>query len=428
MSFHKLRSLGIIAATTLLALSYQNCARTNFGIDDAAKEAKIAGAPVMGGGVVDTGEDTGTPGQVDPGDDTPTTPGTNNPPGSDTPSTPPGTKNPPGSDTPSTPPSTQIPPGTDTPVTGTLFQDVTNICPMLMHTAKKTLLQAKGKVKLVYQFGGMFSTNGEICEVLDVKDQIDKKRKIDITKCSAQLKANKGMLPNMYLVEESVTSNFAANKMNESDFYMSNVPMDIAYTMYTDTANAANCDIMGDPLLIQLSSKSGQADPINLTSAQNGVLFNLLGRRNDNVKVQSAWFADNKSENYFLVLPDSDGQVNGIDQLFGDATFGPDKRFSKQGFQALAKYDSNKDKVISFDDPVFMSLRLWKDDNLDGIAQANELFTLDAKGIVAIDLRYDRRYKEYDQYGNMVKYKSVVVMKDNSLGLVFDLWLRYIPQ
>ncbi|MNY46694.1 hypothetical protein D3C86_1818970 [compost metagenome] len=75
-----------------------------------------------------------------------------------------------------------------------------------------------------------------------------------------------------------------------------------------------------------------------------------------------------------------------------------------------------------------MSLRLWKDNNLDGIAQKEELFSLDSKGVTAIDLRYDRRYKEKDKHGNMVKYKSVAVMKNGSYSLVFDLWLRYIPQ
>ncbi|QDK46061.1 hypothetical protein DOM22_13290 [Bdellovibrio sp. ZAP7] len=188
-------------------------------------------------------------------------------------------------------------------------------------------------------------------------------------------------------------------------------------------AACANADKI-DPLLLQLNTKSPK--PISLTSPENGVMFDLLGALNNHKPVKSAWFASADTEDYFLVLPNGQGKVLGINELFGDATLGPDKKFAKQGFAALAKYDDDKDKIITGADSVFSSLKLWKDDNLDGIAQASELHSLDEKGVIAIDLRYDRRYKEVDQHGNMVRYKSVVVMKDNSYGLVYDLYLRFI--
>ena len=180
----------------------------------------------------------------------------------------------------------------------------------------------------------------------------------------------------------------------------------------------------GDPLLIQLNTKNPQ--PIELTAPENGVMFDLLGRRMNHKKVLTSWFAASSHQNYFLVLPDANGQVKGIDELFGDATFGPDQRYSKEGFQALAKHDDNKDFIISSDDVVYLKLKLWKDTNLDGIAQSGEISTLTEKGVVAIDLKYDKRYIEKDKHGNMTKFKSVVLMKDNSYGLMYDLWLRYI--
>lgn len=179
-----------------------------------------------------------------------------------------------------------------------------------------------------------------------------------------------------------------------------------------------------DPLLLQLNTKSPK--PIALTAPEHGVMFDLLGSLNSHKPVKTAWFASTDTENYFLVLPNGQGKVLGINELFGDATLGPDQKFAKQGFAALAKWDENRDRVISPEDSVFTSLKLWKDDNLDGIAQASELHSLDEKGVVAIDLKYDRRYKEVDQHGNVVRYKSVVVMKDNSYGLVYDLYLRFI--
>lgn len=179
-----------------------------------------------------------------------------------------------------------------------------------------------------------------------------------------------------------------------------------------------------DPLLLQLNTQSPK--PIALTAPEHGVMFDLLGALNNHKPVRTAWFASADTENYFLVLPNGQGQVLGINELFGDATLGPDKKFAKQGFHALAKHDEDKDRIITGADSVFGALKLWKDDNLDGVAQASELHSLDEKGVIAIDLKYDRRYKEVDQHGNMVRYKSVVVMKDNSYGLVYDLYLRFI--
>jgi hypothetical protein len=179
-----------------------------------------------------------------------------------------------------------------------------------------------------------------------------------------------------------------------------------------------------DPLLIQLKTSVPQS--IALTAPEDGVMFDLVGHRLNHKPVQTAWFANSKTENYFLVLPNKDGKVLGIDQLFGDATLGPDGKYAKQGFAALAKYDESGDKIISEDDEVFSKLRLWRDDNLDGIAQESELYTLEEKGVVAIDLRFDRRFQETDQYGNVTKYKSIVVMKDGQYGMVYDLYLKYI--
>ncbi|WP_413582001.1 hypothetical protein [Bdellovibrio sp. HCB288] len=188
-------------------------------------------------------------------------------------------------------------------------------------------------------------------------------------------------------------------------------------------AACADADVI-DPLLLQLNTKSPK--PIALTAPEHGVMFDLLGALNNHKPVRTAWFATADTENYFLVLPNGQGRVLGINELFGDATLGPDQKFAKQGFHALAKWDEDKDRIITGADSVFGALKLWKDDNLDGIAQASELHSLDEKGVIAIDLKYDRRYKEVDQHGNMIRYKSVVVMKDNSYGLVYDLYLRFI--
>ncbi len=175
-----------------------------------------------------------------------------------------------------------------------------------------------------------------------------------------------------------------------------------------------------DPLVIQLKTDQ----KIELTSPKNGVWFDLFGSQENHTPVLSAWFSKSITETYFLTLPNH-GRIEGIDQLFGDKTLGPDRKYASHGFAALAKYDSNNDGRIDDKDKVYYELKLWNDKNRDGVAQPEELFSLSEKDVMSIDLRFDSRYQEIDRHGNMIKYKSVVSLKNNQYGLVYDLWLRF---
>src|SRR5262249_29717107 len=119
---------------------------------------------------------------------------------------------------------------------------------------------------------------------------------------------------------------------------------------------------------------------------------------------------------------DSSGHVNGIDQLFGDNTLGPDGSFAANGFLALAKYDANGDGVINANDPIFSQLRVWVDANHDGIAQPEELHPLSDYRIYQINLNYDNQFKETDQYGNQIIDKSLALDRDGEPHFIFDLW------
>ena len=461
----KVATFGIVSALAVLCLGYQNCSRPSFAIDEATKAKTLSETPVFGDDVRDPGYDPTAGGGRDPGVDPitgmPRDPGVDpitgmpRDPGKDpvTGMPPlvgmppiPGMPRDPGKDPvtgmprdPGVDPVTGMPrdPGTD-PVTtprdpgtdngSSKFVNVEFVCPLGLenHGAYKGFVNT-GELKAVVAQKLSFGINAQetVCEVPDVKGQMLASRKIDISKCF-----NKSAKQTyVYIVEKSVTSNFEKYDITLMNaMLVGSLPLRVGYAEFSDAANKAGCDVVGDPLLVQLAN-DGKPQPISLTSVERGVMFDLLGKKNNYQQVQTAWFAESKSENYFLVLPDAKGDVKGIDQLFGDNTLGPDSKFAKQGFAALAKHDENRDKVISDEDIVFSSLRLWKDDNLDGVAQKAELFTLDQKGVVAIDIyvdRKDRRYEERDIHGNMVKYKSIVVMKDGQYGLVYDLWLRYI--
>jgi hypothetical protein len=191
----------------------------------------------------------------------------------------------------------------------------------------------------------------------------------------------------------------------------------------------------GDPLIVNMHPDQLETKSIPLTAPWMGRLFNLIGSNAlpyQNAKIKISWQRDPMF--MYLTLPDANGEVRGIDQLFGDNTKLPDGSFSKDGMAALARFDGFSadlkrkmkaaDEVIDSSDDVFSKLRLWKDKNLDGIASADELMTMDQAGIKEFSLKYNPNHHENDEYGNQTTMRSVVTMKDNSLRLFFDLWLK----
>ena len=198
----------------------------------------------------------------------------------------------------------------------------------------------------------------------------------------------------------------------------------IIYVVYEKNVTDGKCDRNASPLFIDTGADT--SGDMQLTAPLGGVMFNLLGENQAvaNTPVQISWI---HNERYmFLVLPDENGKVYGIDQLFGNNTKGPDGTFSNNGFDALAKWDSNGDGKIDRNDLVFAKLKLWQNRRHDGIAHDDELLTLDQIGISSIDLNYDHQFAEHDIYGNKIEYKSVVNYLDGTVKLIFDLWFRYL--
>lgn len=195
----------------------------------------------------------------------------------------------------------------------------------------------------------------------------------------------------------------------------------------------AYCDKNSSPLVIHHASDLNNPMPIALSSQEDGNDFDLLGANNNYETVRISWFTN--TDYSLLALPNPYGDVNGIDELFGDNTQGPDGEFADNGYAALAKYDGTTndgifqiraaDGRIDTRDPIFYKLRLWTDRNFDGRAQSEELISLRRAGITFIDLEYSTDFAERDQYGNETKMKSVVGRSDGSLDLIFDLWFSY---
>jgi hypothetical protein len=181
------------------------------------------------------------------------------------------------------------------------------------------------------------------------------------------------------------------------------------------------------PLVIQLIPGKEEPQMIDLTSPEDGVIFDLQGARatrTSNPKKISWFTVKSVRHNYILALPAADGSVNGINELFGNNTLGSDGTFANDGYQALAKWDANSDGNIDARDEVFSRLRLWSDKNLNGIAEANELHTLAELEVESISLNYTGKVEYTDTYGNQIAFPSIVYTKDGLRHVMYDIWFR----
>ncbi len=144
-----------------------------------------------------------------------------------------------------------------------------------------------------------------------------------------------------------------------------------------------DCDT---PLILDLGG-----DGIPTTShIEDPVLFDLDG---DGDREIVGW-TDHRSEDAFLWYDlNKNRQVDGGQEFFGTSMVMPDGSRPINGFEALAAYDrpvwgGNGDGLISREDDIWRSLRLWIDRNHDGISRPNEIMPIARSQIVAIELHY----------------------------------------
>lgn len=158
------------------------------------------------------------------------------------------------------------------------------------------------------------------------------------------------------------------------------------------------------PLMVDFEAGLANAS-FELSSPAGGVKFDILG---DGVSRQISWPV-HPGRVRFLVLPNASGQITSVQQLFSDRTVGPDGKGATNGFEALRKYDLNRDGVINGKDEVYSKLRLWADLNRDGKVDKGELISLAKAGIGGISLEWVQK-QEIDSYGNQTLQRSSLDM------------------
>lgn len=182
------------------------------------------------------------------------------------------------------------------------------------------------------------------------------------------------------------------------------------------TIDTTNCDAVplqggSDPIIVLCGPSpiiiDTEGEGFHFTSAAAGVTFDISGSGHP---IQIGW-TDAHFHNGFLALPGPDGLVHNGRELFGDFTPQPSSPHPN-GFLALEQYDKpenggNGDGIIDERDQVFSRLRLWIDENHDGICQPNELHRLSELGVYSLALKYTDSQRT-DQYGNQLRYRAGV--------------------
>jgi hypothetical protein len=146
-----------------------------------------------------------------------------------------------------------------------------------------------------------------------------------------------------------------------------------------------------------------------LSNASAGVHFDMGG---DGHSELISWTTVNSDDAWLALDRNGNGLIDSSKELFGTFTDQPHATSTRNGFVALAEFDrvdngGNADGRINNQDAIFASLKLWQDQNHNGVSEASELSTLPALGVAILDLKF-KESKRVDGFGNQFLYRAKV--------------------
>jgi len=166
---------------------------------------------------------------------------------------------------------------------------------------------------------------------------------------------------------------------------------------------------LGDPLVVDLSGQGLQVSTrrasFDLAATGEPTLVPVLG-----------------SGSALLALDrDGNGRIDSGAELLSNASPCGERR-CRDGIEALAALDANRDGVIDSRDAAYGHLRLWFDDDADGLSRPAELLTLEEAGIRSIALRGSGSRTYQDMASNLALRTLGFSRTDGTSGTVYDVW------
>ncbi|HMU64049.1 MAG TPA: SdrD B-like domain-containing protein, partial [Nitrosomonas sp.] len=139
--------------------------------------------------------------------------------------------------------------------------------------------------------------------------------------------------------------------------------------------------------------------------------FDLMG---NGQAIQSGWLSGD--DGFLAADLNNNGRIDDISELFGGTAKGA-------GFEQLAKFDSNADRVINSSDAQFNQLIVWQDSNENHQTDANELLSLVDVGIISFDLNYSDS-AHMDAQGNIHMENSHATLTNGSSIQMTDVYFN----
>ncbi|MEI9425139.1 hypothetical protein O7A70_28665 [Mesorhizobium sp. Cs1299R1N1] len=160
-----------------------------------------------------------------------------------------------------------------------------------------------------------------------------------------------------------------------------------------------------DPLILDLNGDGIHLSPLDGST----VHFDFDG---DGFAELTGWVS---ADDGILVRDvNGNGVVDSASELFGSST--------QDGFAVLETFDTNGDGKIDASDAVFSTLRVWRDLDQDGVADAGEMMTLAEAGIVSISLT--RTDVAGTSAGHDVGYEAVFTRADGTTGSTQTIYFQ----
>lgn len=148
-----------------------------------------------------------------------------------------------------------------------------------------------------------------------------------------------------------------------------------------------------------------------------------------------SWVAPDTQDAFLFLDRNGNGIVDDGSELFGNATLLFSGQQAEHGYEALAEFDQlenggSEDGVIDSADSVFADLRVWIDEDANGICDENEPLSLAEANVLSLDLNYHESPR-IDGYGNEFRYISRGSMEVNGKRKEMwttDVFFQRLPQ